>query len=98
MNTLTCLILSCFILSTFTFEFPNTIVKDNADDVLKFWTTERMMNAIPMDMPVLKDFKNLKSKSSIKATSIVSVAYSTMPYKTAGRLFFTTAAGGASCT
>jgi hypothetical protein len=98
MNSFTCFLFSCLILSCFTSEFPNVKVKDNADDIMKFWTRERMMNAKPMDLPVLVDFKSLKSNSTIKDTSIVTAAYSTMPYKAAGRLFFSTATGGASCS
>jgi hypothetical protein len=98
MNNLSCFLFSCLILTCFTFNFPNAKVKDNADDLMKFWTRERMMNAKPMDLPVLGDFKSLKSNATIKETSIVTAAYSTMPYKAAGRLFFSTAAGGASCS
>jgi hypothetical protein len=98
MNRLFCLLLACFIFSCLSIEFPNEKVKDDSHDLIKFWTRERMMNARPMDLPVLQDFKNIKTNASTKATTIVNVAYSTMPYKAAGRIFFSTATGGASCS
>jgi hypothetical protein len=98
MNRLDCLLLSCFIFSCLSFEFQNEKVKDDSHDVIKFWTRERMLNAKPMDLPILQEFKTMKSNSSTKATTIVNVAYSTMPYKAAGRIFFNTATGGASCS
>jgi hypothetical protein len=98
MNRIVYLLLSCLIFSCFSFEFPNEKIKDDSHDIIKFWTRERMMNARPMDLPVLQDFKNFKTNTSTKATTIVNVAYSTMPYKAAGRIFFSTSTGGASCS
>jgi hypothetical protein len=92
------LLLSFFIFSCLSFEFQNEKVKDDSHDVIKFWTRERMLNAKPMDLPILQEFKTMKSNSSTKATTIVNVAYSTMPYKAAGRIFFNAATGGASCS
>ena len=83
------------------FEFPNTKVEKSHIELMEYWTEERMAKAIPHKMPVinqLEKLSNKKSNASILATNIVSAAYSTSPYKIAGRLFFSTARGGESCT
>ena len=72
--------------------------KDLEKDILAYWTPERMKNAIPIPLPIVKHNRPNNTFSPFFSTQQVPVPLSTPPYRMEGKLFLETPRGGASCT
>lgn len=68
------------------------------EEILAFWTPERIKNTKPLPIPII-DIHGAPSSNQTKfATVPVPEPYSSSPYKAVGRLFFSIGTGTASCT
>lgn len=93
------LFLIAFILLTSS-HFAYRQEKLSDQEVLDFWTPERLKQAKPLPMPIL-DIHGApvpRNQSQKFATVPVPEPYSNTPYKGIGRLFFYMGSGMASCT
>jgi hypothetical protein len=79
-------------------QFPSSITKATTEEVLAYWTPERMMHAKPLPLRIVKSDSPDQLFNITKTTGLVANAYTDFPYKTAGKMYFTTSSGSASCS
>jgi len=107
-------ILSLFILSCQTQQqqqhYFGMSVMPSSEEIIKFWTPERMRSAIPIPFPVVprqssrhnnnNRNKTAQHQSTVRPqnTQLVDVPYSYSPYQSTGKLFLWTGSYYASCT
>lgn len=71
---------------------PNS--KEYEKEVLKYWTPERMRNAIPVDFPTTRRFYSIYNVTEY----VPAPEYSQMPYKAIGKIYFTRAGMNYVCS
>jgi hypothetical protein len=62
----------------------------DSTEIFSYWTKERMLKAIPMDLIITNDLESfpLTQKNRTETKPVPPEYYNRHPYKRAGRLFF----------